>query len=61
MATGLTCDQAREVILAAVGKGRAAYESGGLSCAPSDAGEGDTFYDCTDPDSRRLTFRYGTA
>lgn len=60
-ATGLTCAQAREVILAAVGRGRAAYDSGGLSCTPSDAPDGDTFYACAAGDGRRLTFRYGAA
>jgi len=59
--TGLDCAAARAVILAAVGKGRAAYSSGGLSCTPTDAPGGRTDYACTGDGGRRLTFRYGAA
>ncbi len=57
--TGLDCAAARAVILDAVGKGRAAYDSGGLSCTPTDAPQGRTDYACTGQDGARLTFRYG--
>jgi len=58
--TGGSCEQAREVIRAAVGKGRQAYEAAGFSCEPSDASGGDTNYTCTG-DGAELTFRYGAA
>lgn len=61
VATGLGCKAARDVVMGAAGKGRAAYDTEGFSCSPSDAPGGDTFYVCSGTDGQRLTFRYGTA
>ena len=58
---GLDCEKARNVILAAVGKGRAAYAAAGFACTPTAAPEGDTDYVCTGADGARLTFHYGAA
>lgn len=58
-ASGVECDVAMEVAAAAEGRGRAPYESGGFACRPSEAGGGDTNYECT-MGPARITFRYGT-
>lgn len=59
MASGTSCDSAKEVAAAAEGRGRAAYEASGFSCKPSGAGGGDTNYACTGAGGR-ITFLYGT-
>ncbi len=58
-ATGVGCAAAREVVKGAAGQGRARYEVDGFVCTPSDAADGDTFYDCLADDGQRVTFRYG--
>jgi hypothetical protein len=59
-ATGVACAAAEKVAAAAQGRGRAAYESGGFECEPSDASGGDTTYRCT-MGQASITFLYGTA
>ena len=59
-ATGADCDLAEKVAAAAEGRGRAAYESSGFACTPSDASGGDTTYRCS-MGPATITFRYGTA
>lgn len=58
-ATGAECGPAEKVAAAAEGRGRAAYESGGFSCTPSEASGGDTNYRCS-MGSATITFLYGT-
>ena len=58
-ATGVACAAAEKVAAAAEGRSRAPYESGGFSCAPSDASGGDTSYRCS-MGAARITFLYGT-
>jgi len=58
-AVGLDCDEARHVVRAAAGRGRAAYDVDGFTCTPTPAPDSDTFYDCIADDGRRVTFRYG--
>ena len=60
-ATKAGCTAAREVVKGAAGQGRARYEVGGFVCTPSDAADGDTFYDCAGRGSTRITFRYGVS
>lgn len=60
-ATGVGCAAAREVVKGAAGLGRARYEVGGFVCTPSDAADGDTFYDCAGKADMRITFRYGVS
>jgi len=60
-ATGVACAAAREVVKGAAGQGRARYEVGGFVCTPSDAADGDTFYDCAGKGDTRITFRYGVS
>lgn len=57
-ASGVGCAAADGLVSAAVGKGRAAYESQGFRCDPADAGGGDTNYRCA-MGSATVTFRYG--
>jgi len=57
---GSACAEAVEVVEAAVGKGRRAYEAAGFQCEPSAAAGGDTNYACV-RDGARVTFRYGAA
>lgn len=59
-ATGVACAAAEKVAAAAEGRGRASYESGGFSCAPSDASGGDTSYRCS-MGAAKITFLYGAA
>jgi len=58
---GTDCARAEQVIAAAVGQGRQAYEAAGFSCRPEQAGMGDTNYTCTGDGGARITFRYGAA
>lgn len=60
-ATGVGCAAAREVVKGAAGQGRARYQVGGFVCTPSDAADGDTFYDCAGNGDTRITFRYGVS
>ena len=60
-ATGVECAATREVVRGAAGQGRARYEAGGFVCTPSDAADGDTFYDCAGKGDTRITFRYGVS
>lgn len=60
-ATGVECTIAREVVMGAAGQGRARYEVRGFVCTPSDATDGDTFYDCAGEGDERITFRYGVS
>lgn len=57
---GVGCTEAAEIVGAAVGKGRQAYEAAGFACEPSPTGGGDTNYACTQGDAR-VSFRYGAA
>ncbi len=57
----IVCAEAERVIAGAVGQGRQAYEVAGFSCRPSQAGGGDTNYDCTGEGGARISFRYGAA
>ena len=57
-ATGADCRVAKAVAAAAGGRGRAAYESDGFACEPSEAGGGDTNYTCTRGEAS-VRFRYG--
>lgn len=58
-ATGAECGAAEKVAAAAEGRGRAAYESGGFACTPSEASGGDTSYSCS-MGAAKVTFLYGT-
>lgn len=58
-ATGAECGAAEQVAADAEGRGRAAYESQGFACEPSEASGGDTNYTCS-MGSAKVTFRYGT-
>lgn len=58
-ATGAECGAAEKVAAAAEGRGRAAYESGGFACEPSEASGEDTNYSCSKGPAR-VTFLYGT-
>lgn len=58
-AAGTECAVAEKVAAAAAGRGRAAYESGGFACTPSDASGGDTNYSCS-MGSASITFLYGS-
>lgn len=58
-ATGAECGAAEKVAAAAEGRGRAAYESGGFACTPSEASGGNTTYSCS-MGSATVTFLYGT-
>ncbi len=60
-ATGVECAAAREIVMGAAGQGRARYEVSGFVCTPSDATDGDTFYDCAGEGGKRITFRYGVS
>jgi len=57
-ASGTPCARAAKVAAAAEGRGRAAYESAGFGCAPSNASGGDTNYSCK-KGAAKVTFRYG--
>lgn len=57
--TGAECATAEKIAAAAEGRGRAAYESGGFACKPTDASGGDTNYRCS-MGSATITFLYGT-
>ena len=59
-ATGTDCDAAERIAAAAEGRGRAAYESGGFACRPSQAKDGDTTYSCS-MGAANVTFLYGAA
>ena len=58
-ATGAECGAAEKIAAAAEGRGRAAYESQGFACTPSEAEGGDTIYRCS-MGSATVTFLYGT-